>query len=539
MSYASTEITLSGVPLSPGVAVGRACLHRYRHTAGPVRGESGRESHRLRQTLDRMTRRFQDLASQADRRLGPEEAAIFVVYRMVLEDHGLRSRLFEAVEEGGLGAEAAVETQLDLFKAELERAQSQYLRGRAEDIAMLERALLDGLRGVVSCLCCKDMPYCDIGRCVLGNDHILVGKELTASLPLEVDDHTRGFLLERGGPNSHAMILARALQLPAVGGLRGLPDAIPLTARILINGDTGEVVLNPCPDTLARHGQAQAGSGLQPSEPVPGFTVTANIAQASDVRQALAVGAEGIGLYRTELESLTRWRLLGEAEQEARFAEVLEAMGERPVCIRLLDLGGDKDCDGVGVPPDGPRGAALLLARPCLLRPQARALARAAARRPIQVLYPMIVDAEQFRSLRARFEDCTADLPPARLSHGVLFEVPSACLQAREILALADFGCIGTNDLIQYLFAEDRSLGAHGGARYERHPVLWHLIEGLARTARALGRPMSLCGELASDPRLTERILRAGITQVSANVARIAELRRAARSVLGRACQKD
>lgn len=532
MPHASTEITLSGVPLSPGVAVGRACLHRYQRIACPAGGGAERESRRLRESLDHMIRRLQGLACRADARLGPEEAGIFAVYRMVLEDQGLRRRLFEAVEQHGLGAEEAVETQMDLFKAELETAQSEYLRGRAEDIAMLERGLLDGLRGVVPCLCCKDMPYCDIGHCALGNDHIVVGKELFASLPLEVDDHTRGFLLERGGPNAHAVILARALQLPAVGGLRGLPDAIPLTARILINGDTGEVVLNPSQETLARHGQRQDGPGLRPSEPVPGLRVLANIAQAGDVHQAMALGAEGIGLYRTELESLTRWRLLAEDEQEARFGEVLAAMGERPVCIRLLDLGGDKDCAGVGVPAEGLRGAALLLAHPHLLRPQARALARAAARCPIHVLYPMIVDAEQFRALRAQFEDSVADLPAARLHHGVLFEVPSACLQAREILTQAEFGCIGTNDLIQFLFAEDRARCTHREARYERHPVLWHLIEELACTAQGLGRPLSLCGELASDPRFTKRILDAGITVISANVAHIAAVRRAARSLL-------
>lgn len=543
MKHASTEVTLSGVPLSPGVAVGRACLHRYRRMGRNAAGDEGQapESRRLQAALDRMIRHMQELARQADARLGSEEAGIFVVYRLVLEDQGLRRRLFEAVEVDGLGAEAAVVAQLDLFKVGLEAAQSEYLRTRAADISMLQRGLLDGLRGVVSCLSCKDIPHCDVGRCVLGNDHILVDRELSASLPLEVDDHTRGFLLERGGPNAHALILARALQLPAVGGLRGLPDAIPLLARILINGDTGEVVLNPSADTLARHGQGptKAESRLQGSTVIPGLRVMANIGRAVDVHQALAVGAEGIGLYRTEIEPLMKARLLAETEQVACYAGVLEAMGDRPVCIRLLDLGGDKDSACVGMPREGRRGAGLLLAHPQLLRPQARALARAAARRPIHVLYPMIVDAEQFRSLRALFEDAIAGLPGAHLRHGVLFEVPAACLQARQILEQADFACIGTNDLIQFLFAEDRSQGGGDGhLRYESHPVLWGLIEDLSRTARALGRPLSLCGELASDPRYTARILQVGIAQISANVGRIAAVRRTAQSVLEGALKK-
>jgi phosphoenolpyruvate-protein kinase (PTS system EI component) len=367
----------------------------------------------------------------------------------------------------------------------------------------------------------------------LGNDHILVGEELTASLPIETDSHTVGFIVEKGGPNSHAIILARAQQRPAVGNIRDLPAAIPLDAQILINGDTGEVILNPSATTLARHQPVLAGGGktMRSVDPVPGLKVMANIERFTDVHAALAAKAEGIGLYRTEIELLVEGRLLGEAEQSERYSEVVRVMAGRPVCIRLLDFGADKaatclDLSGEDNGLAGLRGARLLLAYPELLRDQARALARASRHGPIHVLYPMIVDVDQFRALRALFDKLVSDLQPSGLRHGVLFEVPSACLQARRILEAADFGCIGTNDLIQYLFAENRASGAvSGNTSFENAPVLWRIIEDLSSAGRETGKPMTICGELAGNPELTRKVIQAGITAVSASPSRIAGVR--------------
>jgi phosphotransferase system enzyme I (PtsI) len=260
----------------------------------------------------------------------------------------------------------------------------------------------------------------------------------------------------------------------------------------------------------------------------------ANIGQSADIDSALTAGAEGVGLYRTEMEVLVAGGLLNEAEQCARYSAVRRAMADRPVCIRLLDLGSDKTADWVVAKVQsgaaaGQRGAALLLAHPELLRVQARALARASVHGPIQVLYPMISHVEQFVELRALFDRAVADLQPEGLQHGVLFEVPAACLAARELMRAADFGCIGTNDLIQYLFAADRREGgAAGHACLETDAVLWDLIRTLSRTAARAGKPMSICGELAGNPGLTGRIIQSGVTAISTSPAHIAEVRQAA-----------
>jgi phosphotransferase system enzyme I (PtsI) len=376
-----------------------------------------------------------------------------------------------------------------------------------------------------------------VGHCRLANDHVLVGEELSASLPIETDRYTVGYIVEKGGPTSHAVILARALQRPAVGNILQVSTVIPLAAKVLINGDTGEVIINPSAATLARYRPALAGAGqgTPVSDPVPGLKVMANIERSTDVHEVLAARAEGIGLYRTEMELLVEGRLLSETEQAARYADVVRAMAGKPVYIRLLDFGADKAATCLDLSPQGDfrpglRGAELLLACPELLHTQARALARASRHGPIHVLYPMIVGVNQFRELRARFDEAVADLQSSGLRHGVLFEVPSACLQAQRILGLADFGCIGTNDLIQYLFAADRTNGVlSSDTCLETESVLWRIIQGLSRAATAAGKPMAICGELAGNPDLTRRVIQAGISAVSTSPSRIADVRRAAR----------
>lgn len=531
----SAEQRLRGTALSPGVAIGRACFISQK-TATAEAADSTCEQRRLAEALVWMSQRLEALAQVAAARLGVEEADIFHAYRMMLEDQCLRQQLFEDITARGLSAEAAVAKQFETYRAQLGATASGYLQQRSDDIADIGQSILDRLRRNNPGRCCRDTTDCSIGTCRLGNDHILIATALSASLPIELDHHTVGFLVEQGSRNSHAVILARALQLPVVGNIHNLPASIPFDSLVLINGDAGEVILNPAAQTLAcLHRTLTDSTRVVPvHDPVPELKVMANINRAADVHQALTAKADGIGLCRTEIEVLAEKRVPGEAEQAERYRVLADAMGERPVTIRLLDLGADKDAEWLSVNSTagsiaGCRGTRLLLACPELLRDQARALARAAIHRPIDVLYPMVIDLDQFVRLRTLFESCVADLKPALLRHGVMFEVPSACLQARQILEVADFGSIGTNDLIQYLFADDRTCSdGTAGRCFEHHAVLWQLIEQLACTANKAGKPLSICGEVAGNADLTRRIMQAGITVVSAGPGRIAAVRRAA-----------
>ena len=533
----SAETRLQGTPLAPGVAVGRACFYEVCQAetdaaSGPM---PKRESRRLIDSLRLLSRQRSVLARKSEARLGPEYAEIFEAHRLMLTDKDFQAQLLRVIEEDGLSAERAVESELNRYLEQVQDADSEYLQQRAADIREIQQALLDDLNRRVACRHCRDADDCSVGHCRHGNDHILVGAEISASLPIETDEHTIGFIVQKGGPNCHAVILARALGYPVIGDIQELPACIPPDVQILVNGATGEIILDPTEETLSRYRSSAITGGhkLRRSEPVSGLKVMANIGQAADVQHAIAAGAEGIGLYRSEMELLVAGRLLSETEQAARYGEVISAMAGKPVCIRLLDLGADKNANWLATTqptdaPAGQRGARLLLNRPELLREQARALARASRKGPVHVLYPMIVHLGQFLELRALFDRAVADLRPSGLQHGVLFEVPSACLSARQIMQVADFGCIGTNDLIQYLFAQDRGGGAEAHSSFESDALLWELIEQLAQVAREAGKPMAICGELAGNPDLTGRILQAGITTISTSPSRIAEVRRAA-----------
>ncbi len=534
---AFTEIRLKGVPLCPGIALGRGCfyLHEATTSAAMTTGNPTHEKRRLAECLTWMTQRLEMLTRETEAKLGPDEADIFRAHRMILEDVYFQQRIFDIIEGTSATAENAVKSQFDRYKAQLEAADSSYLRQRVADITEIQRCLLEHLRQTSPFLRCKDMSRCEIGKCSLGNKHILIVEELTPSLAIEMDNHTVGFLVEKGGPNSHAAILSRALRMPAISGMQNLADTIPLQATILMNGDTGEVIVNPSEQTRLRYQAGLTGRNrtVQIVEPIPELKVMANIARAGDVQEALDAKAEGIGLYRTEMEALAEGRWLSEAEQADRYTQVIEAMAGKPVYIRLFDLGADKTAAWLNLPKEanpalGFRGTRLLLAHPEILRTQARALARACFEQPIHVVYPMITDLEQFQRVRAYFDASVADLKPTSLYHGVLFEVPSACLQARQILREADFACIGTNDLIQFLFATDRTNEAVAHHARPDHPALWDLIEDLAQAGEEAGKPISICGECVSIPDITRRIMKAGITSVSASAKLIAGVRRAA-----------
>ena len=532
------ETRLKGKPLSPGVGRGISCFVSefvaVPPSVFPVENVEN-EILRLRQALEWLVELMTALASEAESQLGSELAGVFRAHRMILEDPVVGQQLFDAIRIERQRAETAVQVQMESYRRQLEVLDSEYLKERASDIAEIEQELLHRLGAQAPGLCCKYVACCQIGECQHGSDHILVAPELTPELALEASRHTKGFLVESAERTSHAVILARALNLPVVSGLEHLFDIVPIDADILVDGTGGDVFLNPSEETLRRY-RAQADSNTQTHpgvHPVPDFMVMASIMNSAGARDALVAKAEGIGLYRTEVEILAEGRLFTEMEELARYTQVLEAMARRPVYVRLLDLGGDKAARWLELPREGNpalgcRGARLLLSRPELFRAQARALTQAAQHRPIHVIYPMIVDIEQFRRLRGVFDEAATGLDPGYLHHGIMFEVPSACLQAEQLFEEADFGCIGTNDLVQYLFAIDRTATAIDDDELFSKSALWRLIEEVVKAAQATRKPLSVCGELASIPRFVSRLIDAGVNIVSVNPRQINAVRQAA-----------
>ena len=429
--------------------------------------------------------------------------------------------------------EEAIKLTLDAYELRLSEVDNEYIKERASDIGEIKRRLLDVLGNMNPSLQCSGEEHCQRGR-----DRIVVAEELTPSMTLMLDtQHTAGFITERGGMTSHAAIIARALGIPAVSGIRNIHSLISCGTEVMVNGETGEVIVWPSEETRSRltSQQNETGGSSHVEDPVPELKVMANISLVSDAAVAKEMKAEGIGLYRTEFEFMAAGQILDEEEQVERYTDLVKSMDGQPVHIRLIDVGGDKDLPFLNIPKEenpylGRRGSRFLLARPDILKTQARALTRASEYGQINVIYPMIVDLAQFRKLIDLFNQAVLDLPPGQIQHGVMFEVVSACLQAREILGVADFGTIGSNDLIQYLFAVDRNNDLVSGDYDPDRPVFWSLIGEIARTASEFGRPLSVCGELAGDPRYIPKLMELGIKSISVSPRLISNVRMAVRT---------
>lgn len=242
------EVQLKGVPLSPGIAVGRTCFYlRQVPEPDPACGtDPQREVFRLRQALQWLGRQLEELAYDAKAKFGEDAAEICHTQRLMTTDETFAQHLIHAIEKRGYTAEEAVETQLNLYKTQIGASDTEYAKQRASDVGEIQQALLlDRLNRVVPFRRCKDVIYCGVKHCCLGNDHIMVVEELTASLLIETDSHTVGFIVESGSQDAPTVNLARAQRRPVVGNIRESSTAIPLEAQIMINGDTGEVVLNP------------------------------------------------------------------------------------------------------------------------------------------------------------------------------------------------------------------------------------------------------------------------------------------------------
>jgi phosphotransferase system enzyme I (PtsP) len=348
--------------------------------------------------------------------------------------------------------------------------------------------------------------------------------------------HARGIagvVIEEGSPASHAAILARALGLPALGGARGVLDAAGTGDEAVLDADEGQLILRPDVEVkenyllaLAVRSEQQAGWAAlreRPAVTADGLPVRLmlNVGLSLELDQLDITGAEGIGLFRTEIAMLARGALTDTAEQAAVYSRVLDAAGDRPVLFRTLDLGGDKLLPGMELEEENPamgwRSIRVALDRPSLLRRQIRALLLAANGRPLSVMFPMIATTAEFRAARALVlaEAKRVRPVPERLSIGTMLEVPALMWQLPALLELADFISIGSNDLLQFMFAADRGAPAISGRYDLLSPPVFDMLENLLEQAGAAGVPVSICGEAASRPLDALVLVGLGLTTLS------------------------
>lgn len=510
----------AGTTLMTGIAIGPVVLHGMRMTGVKLLAEDpDRELVRLTEAADRMQRGIDDLLAGV-----PSDAAasrdVLEAYRLVAADQGWLRRVGEVIKSG-LTAEAAVSRVATELHDRMRRINDPYLRERLADLEDLANRLLTTLMG-------------ELPREAVPRGGILLARRLG---PAELLDwHTMGIAgiaVEEASPSGHAAILARALGIPAVGGTRGMLDTAEPGHEAVIDGDGAQLVLRPEAEVRQAYSRALEALSLRhagfaalrdlPSVTADGMRISLmlNVGLDLELAQLDQTGADGIGLFRTEIAMLARGAVADVAEQAAIYARVLNAAGDRPVLFRTLDLGADKLLPGTVTEEENPamgwRSLRIGLDRPALMRRQLRALLLAANGRPLSVMFPMVATAAEFRQAKSLLvaEAKRVRPSPERLSIGTMLEVPALMWQLPDLLREADFISVGSNDLVQFMFAADRGTPS----LYDRYDVLsqpmFDLLEQLLRAAGEAGVPVSLCGEAASRPLEALAFVGLGLTALS------------------------
>ena len=506
-------LSLEGTSVADGVGLGHVVLHEPRIVIKQLVAEDvNKESERLDHAIAAMRKSIDKLIEGEE--LGPgEHRDVLETFRMFAYDRGWLRRLREAVMSG-LTAEAAVERVQNDARAKLQRQTDPYLRDRLHDLDDLANRLLHQLTG---------QSFVST-RAGLPDNAIIVARSMGAAALLEYDRaKLRGLVLEDGGALSHVAIVARALGIPAVGQVANIVDFVEEGDPIIVDGAAGEVQIRPTPDVEYAYGEkarlrARRQEQYRSLRDVPAVTrdgvpieLHMNAGLIVDLQHVAETGALSIGLFRTELQFMVAAQFPRMSQQAALYRSVFDAIDGKPVTFRTLDIGSDKVLPYMQTvdeenPALGWRAIRIGLDRPGLLRLQLRALLHAGSGRDLRIMFPMIATVEEFIAAKALVEreltqlDRHGHARPADLQLGIMVEVPSLLWQLDEVCAHVDFLSVGSNDLVQYLYAADRE-NTRVNARFDTmSPPVLRALKMVADKASASGTPFTLCGEMGGKP---------------------------------------
>ncbi|GGG19031.1 phosphoenolpyruvate-protein phosphotransferase [Caldovatus sediminis] len=556
---AARETRLKGIPVSPGIAIGAIFDTTEAPAEAPRRSITAAEVEAERQRLAEAVAASRKQVAKLKTRIGvlPEEAQeelspLLDAYAMMLANSRLIRGARKRIESDLVAAETAVQDEAESIAAAILATRDDDKTGllrRAQEVREIARRLTRNLTALPF-RALKDIPQ----------GAILIAEELTpADAALLNPARIAGVATEEGGADGHTAIMLRALGIPSVLGCHGLTGTARRGDPCVLDGTAGTVALNPSPATLAAARESLAAfarerAKLAKLRRLPAVTtdgeeveLQANLEIPAELPLIAQAGAQGIGLLRTEFLFMNREDLPDEEAQVAAYAEILEAMDGEPVTIRVLDWGGEKDIEALaeGIPAlGGPnpalglRGVRMLLKRPELLEVQFAAILRVAAKGPVRILLPMVTipaEVKQAREiyervarrLRRRGERLPDPLPPL----GAMIETPGAALAADAIALEADFFAIGTNDLAMYTLAVDRSEAEVAHLYDPLHPAVLRLVQFSTEAALRLRMPVSVCGEMAGNPRLVPLLLGLGIRSLSMNASAIPRAKQAVRSL--------
>jgi phosphotransferase system enzyme I (PtsI) len=530
-----------GIIASKGYAIGTVFLKSaVKIQVGEEKAASpAEEVAKLQRAIEAARSQLIKLREKTEVEVGEAEAAIFDSHLQFLDDPEFTGVALSNIQTEKITATKAIRDIVAKYIEVFAAIDDEYLRERVADLKDVGGRLLQNLQGNF-----------ESGFNGLPENAVVVAHDLTPSDTAQMDkSKVVAFVTDIGGPTSHSAIMARSLEIPAVVGTEDITKVVNSGDRMIVDGVEGVVVVNPDPETVAKYREKQrafemAKQELQKLIHTPTLTkngkhviLAANIGKPEDVAKALAVGAEAIGLFRTEFLYMEREKLPTEAEQFQAYKQVAEAMAGKPVVIRTLDIGGDKQLAYLPLAQEmnpflGLRAIRLCLARPELFKTQLRSLLKASAYGDIHIMFPMIGSVAEFRAAKELVHECMRELQAEGIPYneqvpiGLMIEIPAAALVAAELAKEADFFSIGTNDLIQYTLAVDRMNESVSSLYNPMHPAVLRLIRMTIAAAHKEGIWCGMCGEMAGDVKAVPTLLAYGLDEFSMSAATILEVRR-------------
>jgi phosphotransferase system enzyme I (PtsI) len=544
MSSALQEKRCQGVPAAPGIAFGQAYVFtmetddvlRYHIEPGQVSDEIARFESALIQTRVQILEMQQQIAEA----IGAKDAGIFDAHLLVVEDQTLIDEVLRKLEADLCNVEFVFQEVANRYVESLSKIDDPYLRERALDIQDVTRRVIRNLQGKAP------RPFLTVGQ-----PHILVAHNLTPSDTATMNrEQVRGLALDLGSRTSHTAIMARSLGIPSVVGLHDVTTTLASGTEILIDGYNGLLIIHPSPETLVQYREIERRQGAL-NEQLTGLRETksttrdgrhivlsANIELPDEVDSVLSNGAEGVGLYRTEFLYLNQSTLPTEEEQFEIYREVAQRVAPHPLIIRTLDLGGDKLSeslqDGDELNPFlGWRAIRFCLENLEIFKAQLRAILRASVGGNVKMMFPMISGLDEVRRGLAIVEECRAELRAEgrefgeKLEIGAMIEVPTAAVMADLLAREVDFFSIGTNDLIQYSVAIDRTNERVAHLYEPTHPSVIRLLKMVADAAHAHGIWVGVCGEMAGEVLFTPLLLGLGMDELSVGASQVPRVKSA------------
>lgn len=547
---ASRSRTFAGIGASPGVVTGRVFLLDRREVRLPryhiQPDQVDYEVERLRFAIDKSVEQLESIRGRfvGD---GMDHQAILEAHEMMLGDQSMLDEAEGLIREEQRNAEWAINKVISRLRGLFDRASDPYFKERRTDIDFVGDRIVRNLVGQVADL--NDIEH------LLNDGSIVVAHDLSPADTALLSRHRiTAFVTEVGGKTSHTSIVARSLGVPAVVGVHGIFDAAGSGDMIMVDGLQGNVILRPTAthlDTARRRADQfqRVSLDLLEAKALPARTldgidlsITGNIELPHEVASVLDRGGEGIGLYRTEFMFLGRRTAPGEEDHYRTYCQIFDEVGDRPVTVRTLDLGGDKffgerQEESEPNPALGLRAVRYCLENPQVFEPQLAGLLRAGSRGNLKIMLPMISGVDELRRVRELINSVTRRLErdgrefnPA-VPVGIMIEVPSAVMTADVLAREADFFSVGTNDLIQYLLAIDRTNDRVAYLYNPLHPAMLRTLRRVTDAAQEAGIPVGICGEMAGDPEHTAILIGLGFDQLSMNAGSIPQIKRMIREL--------